>query len=281
MPQLPSASKPVQHEAWVEIEDINGSRQLALKGTLFIFGKPKTMTWPDGRTLQLNDGETIDWQCEPAVYVAIEGRHVSGLHLALRLHESGFDFQDLGSSNYTFDGTQAIHPNVWHSPLKAQALNLGGPAQDLPQDAPRLCIGAGSAMTAKPAQPTPLRPPNVKQVPTLSTPLVLHLEGSNGWGYQQPVNMLPYQIGRDAKCDCVIPREFSKVSRHHLVIEAWDASKQSVFIRDTSTHGILIQSGSISGTPQQGAWLTLGSRLLIGSSQHSPSLLISLALKAS
>ena len=281
MPQSPSAPEPIKHEVWVEIEDSRGSRQFALRGTLFIFGQPKTMNWPDGLTLQLNDGETIDWQGEAAVYVAIEGRHVSGLHLALRLHEDGFDFQDLGSSNYTFDGTQAIHPNVWHTPHKAQTLHLGGPAQDASQDAPRLCIAAGLVMTAKPAQPTPLRPANVKQAPALSTPLVLHLEGSNGWRHQQPLAMLPHQIGRDAKCDCVIPSEFSKVSRRHLVIEAWDASKQSVFIRDTSTHGLLIQSGSISGSPQPGAWLTFNSQLLIGSSQHSPSLTIKFALKTS
>jgi pSer/pThr/pTyr-binding forkhead associated (FHA) protein len=280
-PQQPPAPEPTQYEAWVEIDDVNGTRQFALKGSLFIFGQPKTMAWPDGRSLQLKDGETIEWQGESAVYVAIEGQHVSGLHLALRLYESGFDFQDLGSSNGTFDGTQAIRPIVWHSALQPQALYIGGPAQDAPHDTPRLRITSGLEMTAQATQPTPLRSANVSPPPTPSAPLMLHLEGTNGWRHEQHVTTLPHQIGRDVQCDCVVPSEFSKVSRHHLVIETWDATKQSALIRDTSTHGVLIQSGSISGDPRQGAWLTVGSQILIGASQHSPSLLITLALNAS
>lgn len=111
--------------------------------------------------------------------------------------------------------------------------------------------------------------------------MTLHLEGSNGWRHTQQVRKLPHQLGRDAQCDCIIPGEFRKVSRNHICIEAWDATKQSVLIRDTSTHGVLIQSGSLSGDPRQGAWLTIGSQILIGTSQHSPSLLITLALSAS
>jgi hypothetical protein len=282
MPQPAPTPEPIQHEAWVEIEDARGTRQFALKGNLFIFGQPKIMAWPDGRSLQLTEGETIAWQGESAVYVATEGLHVSGLHLALRLYESGFDFQDLGSSNGTFDGTQAIRPIVWHSALQAQTLHLGGPDQDAPHDTPRLRITAGLEMTAQAAQPTPLRSSTVTPPPPVfAAPLMLHLEGSNGWRHAQQVTKLPHQLGRDAQCECVIPSEFSKVSRRHLVIEAWDATKQSVLIRDTSTHGVLIQSGSLSGDTRQGAWLTIGSQILIGASQHSPSLLITLALNAS
>lgn len=151
--------EPIQHDAWVEIEDARGTRQFALKGNLFIFGQAKTMTWPDGRSLQLTDGETIAWQGESAVYLATEGHHVSGLHLALRLYENGFDIQDLGSSNGTFIGTEAIRPIVWHSALQAQTLHLGGPDQDTPGDTPRLRITAGFELTAQAVQPTPLRSP--------------------------------------------------------------------------------------------------------------------------
>lgn len=273
--------EPIQHTAWIEIDDVRGPRQFELHGNLFIFGQPKEVVFPNGRRLQLNDGDTVDWQDESAIYLAIEGHHVSGLHLALRLYESGFDFQDLGSSNGTFDGTQAIRPIVWHSAFKYQALHLGGPAQDALDDTPRLRITAGLEMTAKAAQPTPLRISNVAN-PTAAAPqFILNLVGSNGWRHEQQVTMMPYQLGRNAQCDCIIPSEFSKVSRHHLVIEAWDASKQSVLIRDTSTHGVLIQTGSLSGDLRHGAWLTLGSQILIGASQHSPSLLITLSLSSS
>lgn len=279
LPKTAPEPELIQHQAWIEIEDVRGTRQFALNGNLFIFGQPKTMSWPDGRSLQLTDGEPIDWQGESAIYVAIEGHHVSGMHLALRLYESGFDFQDLGSSNGTFDGAQAIRPVVWHSALQAQTLRLGGPEQDTPVDSPRLRITAGLEMTAQAAQPTPLRASHINTPPILkSAPLLLHLEGSNGWRHAQQVSKLPHPLGRDAKCASVIPSEFSKVSRQHLVIEDWDANKQSVLIRDTSTHGVLVQSGSLSGDLRQGAWLTIGSQILIGASQHSPSLLITLSL---
>jgi hypothetical protein len=275
-PQPPPAPEPIQHEAWIEIDDVKGTRQFALKGTLFIFGQPKTMAWPDGRSLQLKDGETIEWQGESAVYVAIEGHHVSGLHLALRLYESGFDFQDLGSSNGTFDGTQAIRPIVWHSTLHSQTLYLGGPDEDVPKVTPRLRITAGLEMSAQASQPTPLRSYVVTETTELTSPLMLKLEGSNGWRHEQPITILPHKVGRDTQCDCVIPAEFSKVSRNHFIVEAWDTETKSALIRDTSTHGILIQVGSLSGDPRQGAWLTLGSRVLIGASKNSPSLLITL-----
>jgi pSer/pThr/pTyr-binding forkhead associated (FHA) protein len=257
-------------------------RQFALKGNLFIFGQPKTMFWPDGRSLQLTDGETIAWQGEPAVYVAIEGHHVSGLHLALRLYESGFDFQDLGSSNGTFDGKKAIRPIVWLSALQAQTLHLGGPDQDAARDTPRLSITAGLEMAAQAAQPTPLRS-SIACPTTLvfAAPLLLHLEGSNGWRHAQQVSKLPYQIGRAASCDCVVPSEFSKVSRNHFVIEAWDSTNQLILIRDTSTHGVLIQHGSLSGHTRNGAWLSLGGQILIGSSKNSPWLLITFTVSAS
>lgn len=280
-PPLTAPPEPPRHRVWVALQDAMGRRQIVLEGHVFILGQPKTLTRTDGRQIELADGQTIDWLGEQAQFVAVHGQHVSGMHLALRRHEKGFDYQDLDSANGTFEGSQAILPSTWHAASEGQSLCLGGPVADLAEQAPRVRIQCSAIdVSLQSLHPTPLRPSTSAPPASVSpevqaSPLVIRLEGSNGWRLDVPVRALPLSIGRDVRCEAVIPAVFSKVSRRHLVIGEWDADRQSLWIEDTSTHGVLIQKGRVSGDPKQGAWVDLASQLVLGASQHAPSVTLS------
>ena len=272
VPQAPPIDQP-RHKAWMKIEDGQGSRLHELQGQVFILGQAKEMSWPDGRTLQLQHGQTLPWQGEEATYLAVEGLHVSGMHLAIRLQEFDIEYMDMGSANGTRDmADHEVLAHVWHRSMGDLELTLGGRASDTTTEAPRILCSLNPFRASVSVQKTPLRsntPPAMSSTKPVS--LRVELKGSNGWTHAQDLVALPFTIGRDPQCHCVIPLEFSKVSRRHLVIEAWDESTASVKIKDISTHGVQIESGGLSGDLTQGAWLTLGSQLVMGQSNHSPS----------
>jgi FHA domain len=269
-PIEPKAQTP-EFQAWIRIEDGQGDRCHELKGRLFILGQAKEMAWPDGRTERLQNGQRLEWQGEEATYLALDGLHVSGMHLAIRLHEYDIEYMDMGSSNGTLDPDgHALLANVWHRSMGDLALSLGGHPTDAAQESPRLLLSLNPLRTSVSVQATPLRQAT-RPVQT-AQPLCLHLElsGSDGWTHSQAIGTLPFTIGRDPQCQCVVPQSFSKVSRRHLVIEEWDAATESVKIKDISTHGVQIEHGGWSGDPTQGAWLISGSQMVIGKSNHSP-----------
>ena len=259
----------IQHRVGVEVDDADGLRNFALKGNLFIFGHSQAKSCSDGDGLRLMDGQTIEWQGESATFICIQGHHVSGMHMALRTNEKDFDFQDLGSSNGTFEGKQAIQPFIWHSSLGHKQLHLGGPAEDCSHESP--CLRITTDYLEKPAkalQLTPLRKTISPVKPVMPISVIMHVEGTNGWKHELPIAKLPFLVGRDLHCDCQIPEEFSKVSRQHLVILELDTTKQAILIQDVSTHGVVIHNGTVSGDIKYGAWLTLGCELALGVSKN-------------
>lgn len=263
----------------VSVEDAEGRRELLLKGSLFIFGQPRSMAWPNGQKVQLIDGQEIDWRGEAATYVAIKGHYVSGMQLAIRSKPRGLDFQDLHSSNGTSDGSKVLQPFVWYSGEGQQKFYLGGSPQDSASYVPRLrteTILSDTENTA--SEPTPLRPQESPFKRPQLEGLTLMLEGTNGWRKELWVDALPIFVGRDADCEVWIPPEFIKVSRRHLIIKKFNRDLRAVLIEDISTHGLMVIKGNVTGDPQDEAWFEVGSQIIIGASQSAPAVLLTLGL---
>jgi pSer/pThr/pTyr-binding forkhead associated (FHA) protein len=100
------------------------------------------------------------------------------------------------------------------------------------------------------------------------------LEGTNGWCDEFVIKSLPISIGRSADCDVHIPAEFSKVSRKHVVIREYNYHQGLILLEDVSTNGLIITGGDASKDPRSAAWFGIGSEIIIGASQKSPSVLI-------
>lgn len=259
----------------VSVEDAEGRRELLLKGSLFIFGQPRSMSWPNGQKVQLIDGQEIEWRGEAATYVAIKGHYVSGMQLAIRSKPKGLDFQDLHSSNGTSDGSKVLQPFVWYSGEGQQQFYLGGSPQDSANYVPRLRTETFLQDTRNTtSEPTPLRPQESPFKRPQLERLALTLEGTNGWRRELWVDALPIFVGRDADCEAWIPPEFIKVSRRHLIIKKFNQDQQAVLIEDISTHGLMVIKGNISGDPQDEAWFEVGSQIIIGASQSAPAVLL-------
>jgi hypothetical protein len=263
----------------VSIEDAEGCRELLLKGSLFIFGQPRFMSWPNGQKVQLLDGQEIGWRGEAATYVAIKGHYVSGMQLAIRSKPKGLDFQDLNSSNGTSDGSKILQPFVWYSGEGQQKFYLGGSPQDSANYVPRLRTETFLSDTENTAsEPTPLRPQESPFKRPQLERLALTLEGTNGWRKELWVDALPIFVGRDADCEVWIPPEFIKVSRRHLIIKKFNQDRQAVLIEDISTHGLMVIKGNVIEDPRDEAWFEVGSQIIIGASQSAPALLLTFGL---
>jgi pSer/pThr/pTyr-binding forkhead associated (FHA) protein len=85
-----------------------------------------------------------------------------------------------------------------------------------------------------------------------------------------PVQALPFTMGRDAGCDWVIPACYEMVSRQHLVIEAVDAQRQQVKLRDLSRQGLSDSREGWQGDAALGVWVASSDAITVGKAPRHP-----------
>ena len=77
-------------------------------------------------------------------------------------------------------------------------------------------------------------------------------------------------MGRDAGCDWVIPACYEMVSRQHLVIEAVDAQRQQVKLRDLSRQGLSDSREGWQGDAALGVWVASSDAITVGKAPRHP-----------
>ena len=258
----PAPEVPQTESDWqLVVSDTNAVRHWRLPDGLSIVGQEKTVRMPDGAQLALKDKMTLVWEGQDALYAAVHGTLVSGLHLAVRASAEGVECQDLGSTNGSYLGDRKLESHRWIAwPANVQ-LHVGGLASDLRSQAPSLEVSR--ARTGQPISidATPLRPGTepallVIQPTAVSEPIA--------------VTRLPFLIGRDPRCDWVIAPEHAMVSRQHLVIEAVDHATHRIRVRDLSSQGLTRCADHASTALKAGGWVAVGMTVVLGASDPYP-----------
>lgn len=253
-----ATDSPVSWQAL--LTDAASVRRLPPFAGLVILGQEKTVRMPDGQHQVLKDKLTLRWEQKNAVYMAVQGAFVSGLHLAIRAGPDGIECQDMGSTNGSFIGDQRLIPGQWTElPVKTRIF-LGGTASDLRAQAPSLEITGQTGDHPVSLDVTPLR---LRTEPNLL--MIYPAKASEPIG----VKLLPFLIGRDSQCDWVVGAQDLMVSRMHLRIEQIDVDKGRILVRDLSRQGLTHCDGRILDAMLEGAWVSEDCELVLGkSSDH-------------
>lgn len=271
--ERPAAAPPPDPEppaaaSWrLTVTDAKAARPVHLAPGLTLVGQEKTVRMPDGASQVLKDQASLSWEGEAAVYCAVQGALVSGLHLAVRVAADGIHCRDLESTNGTFLDDQPLEPGRWTPCPAGTRLYLGGPAGDLRSQAPGLEFSRAPAARPIPVDATPLRPVN-----EITHLLIEPRAGSEAIS----VSRLPFMIGRDPRCDWVIGPDHAMVSRQHLVIEQVDPATRRVRVRDLSSQGLTRCDDLPAQALRAGAWVPLGSSFVLGASAPYPGVTFSL-----
>jgi hypothetical protein len=253
------------------IEDALSVRRLPPLSGLMILGQEKTVRMPNGQQQLLKDRLPFQWEQQTAMYVAVHGAYVSGLHLALRASPTGVQCQDLNSTNGSFIGDQRLVPGEWTTLSLGDRIFLGGHASDVRSSAPSLEVSWQPERQPVSEDATPLRHDTKKDV------LQIH---SAQLSRPALVMNLPFLIGRDPQCDWVVGAHNLMVSRMHLRIEQIDYEKKQVLVRDTSRQGLTQCAGGPLLTVQGAAWVPEGAELVLGKSGDQSGLVFRLSWSA-
>lgn len=259
-----SEADTATYELPLEIVDEQGTRRLRLRHTvaLWVIGKPKQMLDPEGRPVQPIHAQPIDFKGEPAQYVATLGRHMSGMHVAVRQTDHQWQWLDLRSTNGSFDkrGRVNFDSNQWRNLMPLDPIYLGGPSTDDRRLSPSVTLLLDPPQSWISANATPLRPsPETQAFLVLNWAIITNDENQD-----IPISHLPFTLGRDTRCDGIISASHTMVSRRHLVIEAIDCVNEKWKIRDVSSQG-LTECGTYSQAQMRiGAWLSLKDEVILG-----------------
>jgi hypothetical protein len=237
------------------LTDAASVRRLPPLAGLVILGKEKTVRMPDGQLLELKDRLPIRWEEQTAVYAAVNGAYVSGLHLALRAGPDGIECQDLSSSNGSFIGDQRLAPGKWTVLPARTRIFLGGTLSDLRADAPSLEITGKTGNHPVSLVATPLHLPTNRDCLLIDSAKPSH---------PVSVKRLPFLIGRDPQCDWVVGTDNMMVSRMHLRIEQIDLVAGRILVMDLSRQGLTRCDGNLLEVTQTGTWIPVGSELVLG-----------------
>ena len=243
------------------INDANAIRHWRMPDRLCIVGQEKTVRMPDGTQQALKDQVALVWEGKEALYAAVRGLLVSGLHLAVRASADVVECQDLGSTNGTYLADRKLEPYVWAEWPANVPLHVGGLASDLRSQAPRLEVYRVRAGQPISMDATPLR--------SVAEAVQLWLQPATG-GDPVAVTQLPFLIGRDPRCDWVIAPEHAMVSRQHLVIEAVDRVAHRIRVRDLSSQGLTQCTDYSSSSLKAGGWVAVGVTIALGASDLYP-----------
>ena len=242
------------------IQDASGERRVHVMQTLVVLGAEKNLKTADGQIMRLKDQSPVEWHGETAWFVAVSAHHVSGMHLVLRLHEDGVDCLDAGSTNGSYVNGQALNPGNWHAVKHLETIFLGGAASDPRSHTARIELRVGHPLAAVGKDRTPLR----RSAPQAAPPLLTLQPLNDPELAPVPVHALPFTMGRDAGCDWVIPARYEMVSRQHLVIEAVDAQRQQVKLRDLSRQGLSDSREGWQGDAAIGVWVACSDAITVG-----------------
>lgn len=254
----------------LRITDLQGERSLRPSQRWLVLGMEKTVQLPNGESLVLQDQQPLQWRGEEACFIAVQGTHVSGQHLVLRVQVQGIDYQDLGSTNGTYAAQRPVPALVWQPVASSALLYLGGPPADARVDAPSVLIQRCDPGGARSLQATPLRQSQTPAGP--ATPPLLRLHCAQGQGLPSVVLVfqLPFVIGRDLDCDWVIPAAHQMVSRKHLILEDIDLPGKALRVRDISSNRLTQHDGASMGDASGTAVVPFGSSLRLGNTLHQP-----------
>jgi pSer/pThr/pTyr-binding forkhead associated (FHA) protein len=264
----PALTKPVESLPPLElvIQDAMGERRVHVMQTLVVLGAEKTLKTADGLIIRLKDQSPVEWHGETAWFVAVSAQHVSGMHLVLKLHEDRVDCLDAGSTNGSYVNGQALNPGNWHAVKYLETVFLGGPSSDPRSHTARIELRVGHPVTAVGKDRTPLR----QSAPQATLPRMTLQSLNDPAIVPVQVLALPFNIGRDAACDWVIPAHHEMVSRQHLVIEEVDAQRQRVKLRDISRQGLSESREGWRGDATQGVWVACTDTITLGKTpKHS------------
>ena len=256
----------------VVIEDGFGERHLQVRYAKLILGAEKAVLFPNGDKVELKDQSALNWHGETVWFLNINARHVSGMHLWVNLTPTGFEVQDLYSTNgsYVEDQRLPTHPVLLHG--DKVVLTLGGPLVDQAENSARVQLKIAS-QSLYPSQnfKTPLRtsPP--------SNTALFELVAVNGNDPQSiTIERFPFLIGRDLDCQWTVPAQNVMVSRRHLMVLIADVHLQRIQIQDISRYGLtLLGDKKIGPAP---VWMSVGETLTLGKTDEYQGFVFSLRL---
>jgi pSer/pThr/pTyr-binding forkhead associated (FHA) protein len=256
----------------VVIEDGFGERHLQVRYAKLILGAEKTVLFPNGDEVELKDQSALNWHGETVWFLNINARHVSGMHLWVNLTPTGFEVQDLYSTNgsYVEDQRLPTHPVLLHG--DKVVLNLGGPLADQAENSARVQLKIAS-QSLYPSQnfKTPLR-----VSPPANTAL-FELVAVNGNDPQSiTIERFPFLIGRDLDCQWTVPAQNAMVSRRHLMVLSADVHLQRIQIQDISRYGLTLQGDKKIGPAP--VWMSVGETLTLGKTDEYQGFVFSLRL---
>jgi pSer/pThr/pTyr-binding forkhead associated (FHA) protein len=256
----------------VVIEDGFGERHLQVRYAKLILGAEKTVLFPNGDEVELKDQSALNWHGETVWFLNINARHVSGMHLWVNLTPTGFEVQDLYSTNgsYVEDQRLPTHPVLLHG--DKVVLTLGGPLGDQAENSARVQLKIAS-QSLYPSQnfKTPLR-----VSPPANTAL-FELVAVNGNDPQSiTIERFPFLIGRDLDCQWTVPAQNAMVSRRHLMVLSADVHLQRIQIQDISRYGLTLQGDKKIGPAP--VWMSVGETLTLGKTDEYQGFVFSLRL---
>lgn len=263
----PPAQEAAASEWRFLLTDARLARSLQLPPGLSILGHEKSVRMPDGEQVTLKDQACLPWEGQSARYHAVQGTLVSGLHLVIRIDSDGVQCKDLGSTNGTFLFDRRLEAGQWTDCPAGARLYLGGPAGDPRAQVPCLQVARSQPVRAVPADATPLRSGENTALLLIQLDAVEH---------PIAITRLPFLVGRDPRCDWVIPAEHAMVSRQHLVIERIDTASNRIWVRDLSAQGLTRCGEQALPSLQAGEWIERGSILRLGASAPYPGIAFSL-----
>jgi pSer/pThr/pTyr-binding forkhead associated (FHA) protein len=256
----------------VVIEDGFGERHLQVRYAKLILGAEKTVLFPNGDEVELKDQSALNWHGETVWFLNINARHVSGMHLWVNLTPTGFEVQDLYSTNgsYVEDQRLPTHPVLLDG--DKVVLNLGGPLADQAENSARVQLKIAS-QSLYPSQnfKTPLR-----VSPPANTAL-FELVAVNGNDPQSiTIERFPFLIGRDLDCQWTVPAQNAMVSRRHLMVLSADVHLQRIQIQDISRYGLTFLGNEKIGPAP--VWMSVGETLTLGKTDEYQGFVFSLRL---